>query len=143
MGSGVVHGLMCQRLVCHGCKARFSVLHPDVVAQYPDFVRQDFDVTITRGGAVSNHFLTAISRDCISATPFADIAAREAELARALHAAQEMKYMAAHNAAKTVKPAAIQRALDMAVAAGGKKAISNAKVGWCQSNPAQLNALSY
>ena len=134
VGSGEVHGLMCQRLICHACQARFSVLHPGVIAQYPDFVRHEFNVTITRRGAVSTQFLTAISRDCISATPFADIAAREAELARALHTAQEVKYLAALNAAKTVKPFAKQRALEMA-AQGGKKAAAAAKVGWCKLNP--------
>ena len=50
VGSGEVHGLMCQRLICHACQARFSVLHPGVIAQYPDFVRQEFNVTITRRG---------------------------------------------------------------------------------------------
>jgi hypothetical protein len=70
----------------------------------------------------------------MSATPFADIAAREAELARALHAAQEVKYLAALNAAKTVKPFAKQRALEMA-AEGGKKAAAAARVGWCKLNP--------
>jgi len=83
---------------------------------------------------VSNQFMTAIFRDCISATPFADIAAREAELARVLHAAQEVKYLAALNAAKTVKPIAKQRALEMA-AKGGKKAAAAAKVWWWKLNP--------
>jgi len=32
VGSGEVHGLMCQRLICHACQARFSVLHPGVIA---------------------------------------------------------------------------------------------------------------
>jgi hypothetical protein len=58
VGAGEVHGLMCQRLRCHACDARFSVLHPGVIAQYPDFVRQDFNVTITRRGAVGQCRLT-------------------------------------------------------------------------------------
>jgi hypothetical protein len=93
-----------------------------------------FNFNVRRYTAVSNHFLTAISRDCISDTPFAEIAAREDELARALHASQQVKYLAAHNAAKKVKPAAKQRALEMAAARGGKKATAAALVGWCKLN---------
>ena len=50
--------------------------------------------------------MTAISRDCISATSFADIAARESELASALHAAQEVKYLASLDAAAAAEAGA-------------------------------------
>ena len=56
VGLGHVHGLICQRLRCARCSTRFSVLHPKVVRQYPDFVRLDINTTITRRGALGMHF---------------------------------------------------------------------------------------
>ena len=119
-GHGEVHGLCTQKLKCARCQVSFSVLHPNVVEQYPDFVKLDLGLTLTRKGAIQHTFLNALNRECLAKTAFNEMAEKESELAHTSHAQREAIYYSANNSAKVVAPLQREKKIQE-LSKGGKK----------------------